>query len=438
MNVAQPLCQRNEVHLFKLPGQESFRRYFVFALMLRGGICVDTGFSEVELRSLPQDHVDELCGLLLASVPRSDQRRCGELYVRGLLGADGRKTIQAIAAAAGGAAMQSLQQFISTSPWEWTPVRQSLARYVDRTIQPGAWIVEPLTVLKTGKHSVGVERQFVADLGRIANCQQSSSVWLASEQASCPVDWQLALPDSWVECGEQRRRAAIPDHARSRTPVQCAVDAVVAMTEEWGLPPKPVVMAVADDEIHRVARAFTARRIPFVLRVDASVPVVEASGGGRVFPAGRLIDALADQAGVAEWRDGGSGRRRVAKVVGARVGLPMPADTDGQWVGSRPHLLVGAWSGAAGARPTEFWLSNIGYLSAAAVFRTARLAHRVSRDLREVCDKVGARDFAGRTFRGWHHHATLVSIAHAISVLSRQYRRLLPSRQSLRPLVAAP
>ncbi|GAA2752342.1 IS701 family transposase [Kitasatospora cinereorecta] len=397
---------------------------------------MDTGFDDFGPQRLPEEQVDALCGLLLASVPRSDQRRWGELYVRGLLGTEGRKTMKGIAAAAGSAAMQSLQQFISTSPWEWMPVRQSLARYMDRELQPGAWIVEPLTVLKAGRHSVGVERQYVTGLGRMANCQQSSTVWLASEDGSCPVDWQLALPDSWVDCGEQRRRAAIPDGARSRTPVQCAVEAVVAMADEWRLPVKPVVMTVAPADVHEVSAAFTVRRIPFVLRVDGSLPVVEASGGGRIFPAGRLVEAVKEQAGVVEWRELSGLRHRTASVVGFRVGLPA-TDAAGHWAGTRPHVLIGAWTDPRSASPTEFWLSNIGHLPTAAVFRIARLARRVSRDLYEIGDRVGARDFAGRTFRGWHHHATLVSIAHAISVLARRDRRLPVPRQARRSLVAA-
>ncbi|MGF1425296.1 IS701 family transposase [Kitasatospora sp. LaBMicrA B282] len=398
---------------------------------------MDAIFGNCAPQSVSQDHVDDLCGLLLASVPRSDQRRWGELYVRGLLRTQGRKTIQGIAAAEGSAAMQSLQQFISTSPWQWKPVRQSLARHLDREIRPAAWVVEPLTVLKAGRHSVGVERQFVPGLGRMANCQQSTSVWLAAERASCPVDWQLALPVGWVADREQRRRAAIPEHARALTPVQCSVEAVLTMAEDWGLPARPVVMAVPGPDVFEVTAAFTARRIPFVLRIDGTLPVVESAGGTRVLPASRLIGALRERAGVVDWRDLGGLVQRSARVVGVRVGLPAPADRAGGWTGLRPYLLVGAWSDPLSARPTEFWLSNLGHLPTATVLRTAKLARRVSRDLFEVGDRVGARDFAGRTFRGWHHHATLVSIAHAVCVLARQGRPGYPPLPVHRTLVGA-
>ncbi|MEU9125463.1 transposase [Streptomyces sp. NPDC048506] len=404
---------------------------------------MDAGFEGLDSQWLSQDRVEELCGMLLASIPRSDQRRWGELYIRGLLLAEGRKTMQAIADVAGNAAMQSLQQFISSSPWDWRPVRQALAGYLDREIQPLSWIVEPLAVPKAGKHSVGVERQYATGLGKVANCQQSSGVWLASEESSCPVDWQLALPASWVAGPEQRKRAAIPDHIRARTPVQCAIDSVVEMAKEWRLTPRPVVMSVTKADLPGAARAFTGHRIPFVLRIEGSAPVIAADPRPavceqRILPALRLAEALKDQAGAVEWRDVGQSRHRVSKVVGTRVGLPTPVGHMARATGTPPLLLVGAWTNPAIARPTEFWLSNVCHLSSSALFRIAKLARRVSQDLHEVCDRVGVRDFAGRSFRGWHHHSTLVSIAHAISVLSRADRRTrapYSSASPLRPLI---
>ncbi len=406
---------------------------------------MDAGFEGLDPQWLSQGRVDELCGLALASIPRSDQRRWGELYVRGLLLAEGRKTMQGIAAVAGSAAMQSLQQFISTSPWDWRPVRQALAAHLDREVQPLSWIVEPLAVPKAGKHSVGVERQYATGLGKVTNCQQSSGVWLVSEESSCPVDWQLALPASWVAGPEQRKRAAIPDHIRAKTPVQCAIDSVVEMTKEWRLTPRPVVMAVGNADLPLVAREFARHRIPFLLRVDGSLPVVTtdtgpASCGPRIRSAHAHTEALKDRAGAVEWRDAGRSRHRVTKVVGGRVGLPLPAGRTTAGTGTPPLLLVGAWTDPANPRPTEFWLSNVGHLSSSALFRIAKLTRRVSRDLHEICDRVGVRDFAGRSFRGWHHHATLVSLAHAISVLSRADRGAGPAWSALsgtRPLIGS-
>jgi SRSO17 transposase len=41
----------------------------------------------------------------------------------------------------------------------------------------------------------------------------------------------------------------------------------------------------------------------------------------------------------------------------------------------------------------------------------------VDRDFADIADRVGVRDYAGRSFAGWHRHMTLASAAHAAVVL---------------------
>lgn len=91
----------------------------------------------------------ELCGVLFASLPRSDQRRKGAQYLRGLLGARGRKSIRNIATVVGGpAAEQSLHHFITSSTWDWGPVRQALAQHLARIAPPQAYVLRPMVVPK--------------------------------------------------------------------------------------------------------------------------------------------------------------------------------------------------------------------------------------------------------------------------------------------------
>ncbi|CAM5241870.1 hypothetical protein SALBM217S_05197 [Streptomyces griseoloalbus] len=70
---------------------------------------------------------------LFASLRRSDQRLRARQYLSGLLAAEGRKSIRNIAAFAGGtAAEQSLHHFISSSTWDWSPMREALTDRVMR------------------------------------------------------------------------------------------------------------------------------------------------------------------------------------------------------------------------------------------------------------------------------------------------------------------
>ena len=49
---------------------------------------------------------------------------------------------------------------------------------------------------------------------------------------------------------------------------------------------------------------------------------------------------------------------------------------------------------------------------AARARRAAKLRWRIEQDYRELKDALGLDHFEGRSWRGWHHHVTLVSVAH--------------------------
>ncbi|MFJ9216985.1 IS701 family transposase [Streptomyces sp. NPDC102383] len=387
---------------------------------------------------IPQDEFDEVMSAL-RSIPRSDQRRWGDMYVRGLLAVQGKKTMRALANGAGAGAEQSLYQFISKSPWDPDRVRGDLARLLIERFRPRAWVVQPLVITKVGQHSVGVERQWVSQIGRVVNCQQAMSVWFAWDQGTCPVDWQLALPECWTD-QDMRRRASIPTHVASCPPEQCAVDSVNKLTRGWGLSGRPVVMDLRETSPHRVCADLVTRQIPFVVRVDPSTitpvppwpkpepgaPVDQA--GGWVGPAG-LLSTLHKQRMPVEWFDPVSDGMRATSVGASRVALWGGAGDKGQ--PERLELmLLGAWTDPAKRSPSEFWLSNLSPSQLGAVYRTAMLSRRVERDLTQVSEDLGIRDFEGRSYRGWHHHMTMVSLAHAVTMLSSR-----PDQTQLEPAV---
>ncbi|GAA0293137.1 hypothetical protein GCM10010302_34740 [Streptomyces polychromogenes] len=362
--------------------------------------------------------IDVLISLFFESLPRRDQRNWARVYLNGLVRTSGKKTIRNIAGTGASSVEQSLQQFISKSPWDWTPVRRSLAQHLERTAQrPLAWVVQPMVIEKAGDRSVGVGRQFVPQLGRTANCQQAGGIWLASSEASFPVEWTLTLPGPWTSELLRRRRAGIPDTARSQTPAQDAVHAVQRMAATWQLQRRPVVMEVSNTDLPSVLEAFALQDIPFVLKVDGSLPV-SFGGAGRhkpgpyTAPARELIDSLRSQRRVVEWTRHGRAEGAVTLLTSAHI-LATPAEDRPV---PAPLLLMGAWTEAS-LMPSEFWITNIGDRPLAQLFLLAKLTDRVALDFTETCEPVGIRDFEGRSFRGWHHHATLASVAHAARLL---------------------
>jgi SRSO17 transposase len=133
---------------------------------------------------------------MLGSLARRDQRAKGELYVRGLMLDGKRKSMQPMAERLG-VDHQQLQQFISSSTWDYTEVRRRVARWAAAHIAPEAYAIDDTGFPKDGYDSPGVARMYCGALGKRGNCQIGVSVNLVSDHASAAVDWRLFIPDSW-------------------------------------------------------------------------------------------------------------------------------------------------------------------------------------------------------------------------------------------------
>ncbi|GAB3377936.1 hypothetical protein GCM10027514_15600 [Azotobacter armeniacus] len=90
------------------------------------------------------------------------------------------------------------------------------------------WVVDDTGFPKKGKHSVGVARQYCAQLGKQDNCQIAVSLTLATAQASLPVAWRLYLPEDWAVGRERRAQAGVPDSIEFRTQLAIALEQIPA------------------------------------------------------------------------------------------------------------------------------------------------------------------------------------------------------------------
>ncbi|MDX2691464.1 IS701 family transposase [Streptomyces scabiei] len=375
------------------------------------------------------DFVTEFCRRMLASLKRRDQRTRGEWYVSGLLSVPGRKSMRALAAVTDhGAAEQSLHHFISDSSWAWAPVRQALARHLDRVLLPQAWVIGSMAIPKAGAHSVGVEESFRFDLGRVVNSQQAYGVSLANEQLSVPVNWGLNLPAEWLENAERRRRARIPDDAATMSVEAGAVHTAAELAESaWGLRRRPVVLDARTLDAPALLDEITRRGIPFVMRVDGATRVLgfdpgQPHTGKQLFQARQLVERGKKLSKPVCWVDPEYSITRSVLVSGTRVTVPIGGGPTRPALPDQALTLVGGWPMQKGGSP-ELWLSNLVDVPPAALLRLGRLTRRASKDFTEVSTRVGMRDFEGRSYAGWHRHVTLCSVAHAILVLSSARRQ---------------
>jgi SRSO17 transposase len=381
---------------------------------------------------------------IFASLPRTDQRARGECYLRGLMLDGRRKSIEPMAARLGEVHYQALHHFVAVSPWDWRPVRRRLAEVLCGALSPTAWAVDDTGFPKDGSCSVGVQRQYSGTLGKRANCQLGVSVNAVTEHASCPLDWRLFVPERWDQAAMAPRRAAcrLPEGVHHRPKWQLVLEMLDELAG-WELSP-PVLLADSGyGEVGEFRAGLDARQIPYVVEVRADTsaypeqvrPTVAPHKGRGRRPRPRYRDKpcslhqLALQAGQQAcveliWRRGSKGlqrgrflalRVRPAGVTPRRLARQAGGELPVRW-------LLAEWP-AGKPEPTKCWLSNLPETTPLVeLVGLARLRWRVEQDYRELKGALGLDHFEGRGWPGWHHHVTLVSVAHGFLTLERLRR----------------
>lgn len=354
---------------------------------------------------------------------RSDQRRWAAAYLRGLLSTSGRKTVRRMAQNLdlSDTAPQALQQFITSSPWDWGPARVELARIALELIPGAVWTAKPVLLRKRGSHSVGLRPGVLPGTGRRVNCQVGIGLFLSGPGAAVPVAWRLLLDDTWCGDPERRRRARIPDEVRPRP----AWALVLEMAEEFTAAgvAESVPLVLGRDfapYAHQVAARLTRRGRDFVVEVPPGQPLAETAPH-RSRPALRPAPAGDAESLVAARR-----RRTVtalpgrAETVSAAVRL-LPSGRPAPAV-HQAHRLVAEVSTAPG-RPSWYGVTSLRG-EPVSVRALARRTAVTEAAVRDIHNELGLLDFEGRSFPGWHHHMTLASAAYL-------YRRLETDRSAL-------
>ncbi|WP_189944355.1 IS701 family transposase [Streptomyces aurantiogriseus] len=388
--------------------------------------------------------LSEFVADVFGSLPRRDQRRWGECYLRGLMLDGRRKSIQPMAERLPDGNMQALQQFVNQSPWEWTPVRRRIAERLCEAIAPQVWVVDDVSFPKCGTASAAVARQYCGALGKRANCQVAVSVHAATDAASCPLEWELFLPQEWVHDDRRRQRAAIPEEVGHVSKTHLALGLLDRLAGQ-GLA-VPVVVADAGYGRSVTFRlALEERGWSYVMAVDpkeiarpaAAEPYQPDYGGlgpptlPRYRETARPLPDLVNDATVFQpvtWRQGSKGtmtsRFAVLEVRPSGKEATRTAQEKaggrGRWNGVLPlrTLLVEQPEGAV--EPTGYWMTNLPVtVPIADLVRWAKMRWRIEHDYRELKHGLGLDHFEGRTWRGWHHHVTLVTAAQAFLTLRR-------------------
>jgi SRSO17 transposase len=291
---------------------------------------------------------------------------------------------------------------------------------------------------------VGVQRQYSGTLGKTANCQLGVSVNAVTEQASCPLDWRLFLPKSWDDDVERRAACHVPEQVRHRPKWQLVLDMLDELGA-WGLAPPVLVADAGYGEVGEFRQGLDDREIGYVVQVKADTSAYPEqvrpttaphTGRGRrpryrdkACSLKQLALHAGQQAGMELiWRRGSKGlqrsrflclRVRPAGVTPRRQAAAR-ADSVG-WELPVRWLLV-EWP-TDKAEPVKYWLSNLPATTPMVeLVRLGKLRWRIEQDYRELKGALGLDHYEGRSFAGWHHHVTLVAVAHGFLTLERLRR----------------
>ena len=384
----------------------------------------------------------------LASVlGHADRVRPFEDYCVGLLSAEGRKSVEPLAAVTApertAAQHQSLLHLVAQAPWSDQAV---LARVRERVLpsitseEPiQAWIVDDTGFPKKGSHSVGVARQYCGQLGKQDNCQVAVSLSVATHQGSLPVAYRLYLPKDWADDPVRRAIAGVPDDVRFQTKPEIALRQL-RQAQADGVAPAPVLMDPAYGNDSKLRAGISGLGLPYVAGIlpttmvwrpgDAPLPPAPRSGRGR--PATRLrrnethrpasaktlaLELAADAWQTITWRNG-SNTPLTSRFARWRV---RPARDDGKR--SQPaaeEWLLIEWP-EGDAEPDHYWLSTLtADISLERIVAQAKLRWRIERDYLELKQEVGLGHYEGRGWRGFHHHATLCIAAYGFLISEKE------------------
>jgi SRSO17 transposase len=403
----------------------------------------------VELDPDVLERLEDYVALFAADFGIITRRHWAEVYLQGLFLDGERKSIQPLSQRVNvpgwqGDTEQALQLFVNQSNWDEQAVlcthRQVLAESL--ADPAGVIVIDDTGFPKKGRHSVGVARQYSGTLGKTDNCQIAVSLHYVAPMGDYPLALRLFLHESWTSQPERMEAVHVPAEARvPKTKGEIALELLDLVRKE-GLPHQAVVADAGYGIGGEFRHGLEARGETYVVGITGQEAVftappnweVRSDTAGRGRPPSRWYITADTPAPVAvkqlaqqlprtpfSWRQGTKGPlqaefawRRVwpaHRWQTGRVADDVPdAAADARW------LLV-EWRSDGSIR---YALSNLPATATladgASLWKTR---WHVEQGYQQLKEELGLDHFEGRSWPGFHHHATLCFLAYGFLALER-------------------
>jgi SRSO17 transposase len=381
---------------------------------------------------------------LAAGLGHADRIGPFQDYCIGLLSAEGRKSVEPLAALTApkrtAAQHQSLLHFVAQAPWSDATmlrgVRKQVLPAITRKEPIQAFIIDDTSYPKKGKHSVGVTRQYCGERGKQDNCRVAVSLSVATHQASLPVAYQLYLPQDWADDAERRAKAGVPAEIEFPTKPEIALRQIHE-ARSTGLSAVAALADAAYGNDGKFRAGITAEGLAYSVGVFSSLlvwrpgeaPVPRAEGGltprrgaGERRPRPVQVKTLAGELPDDAWRTIAwrEGSNAVLTSRFARLRVRPAPQAAGRGEPAAEEWLLIEWPDGE-AKPTHHWLSTLpADIAFERLVDLTKLRWRIERDYLELKQEVGLGHYEGRGWRGFHHHATLCIAAYGFLISEQE------------------